>query len=169
MRFPLLILMVAMGSAILSLFMAPRYNLTMCESLVPGFLYVLGIKISPEQNHRGKELSLVCLSNNTSNQSQKWASTRDKNLEVDIQHMQLCSPMDCSPPGSTVHGILQARILKWVAIPFSRGSFPPRDRSTYASWVSCISSIGSGFFTTVLSGKDLFIDRHMQAQLLSCV
>lgn len=67
MRFPLLILMVAVGSAILSLFMAPRYNLTMCESLVPGFLYVLGIKISPEQNHRGKELSLVCLSNNTSN------------------------------------------------------------------------------------------------------
>ena len=34
----------------------------------------------------------------------------------------LCNPMDCSPPGSTVHGILQAGILEWVAIPFSRGS-----------------------------------------------
>ena len=34
----------------------------------------------------------------------------------------LCDPMDCSPPGSSVHGILQARILKCVAIPFSRGS-----------------------------------------------
>ena len=34
----------------------------------------------------------------------------------------LCDPMDCSPPGSSVHGILQARILEWVAIPFSRGS-----------------------------------------------
>ena len=34
----------------------------------------------------------------------------------------LCDPMDCSPPGSSVHGILQARILGWVAIPFSRGS-----------------------------------------------
>jgi len=34
----------------------------------------------------------------------------------------LCNPMDCSPPGSSVHGILQARILKWVAIPFSRES-----------------------------------------------
>ena len=34
--------------------------------------------------------------------------------------------MDCSPPGSSVHGILQARILGWVAIPFSRGSSPPR-------------------------------------------
>jgi len=34
----------------------------------------------------------------------------------------LCDPMDCSPPGSSVHGTLQARILQWVAIPFSRGS-----------------------------------------------
>ena len=34
----------------------------------------------------------------------------------------LCSPMDCSPPGSSVHGVLQARILEWVTIPFSRGS-----------------------------------------------
>ena len=33
----------------------------------------------------------------------------------------LCDPMDCSLPGSSVHGILQARILEWVAIPFSRG------------------------------------------------
>ena len=42
--------------------------------------------------------------------------------------------MDCSPPGSSVHGILQARILEWVAIPFSRGFSQPRDRT----WVSCI-------------------------------
>ena len=35
--------------------------------------------------------------------------------------------MDCSPPGSSVHGILQARILEWVAFPFSRGSSQPRD------------------------------------------
>ena len=33
-----------------------------------------------------------------------------------------CNPMDCSPPGSSLHGTLQARILEWVAIPFSRGS-----------------------------------------------
>ena len=44
------------------------------------------------------------------------------------------TPMDCSLPGSSVHGILQARILKWVAISFSRGSFLPRDRTP----VSCI-------------------------------
>ena len=38
----------------------------------------------------------------------------------------LCYPVDCSPPGSSVHGILQARILEWVAIPFSRGYSQPR-------------------------------------------
>ena len=38
-------------------------------------------------------------------------------------------PMDCSPPGSSLHGILQARILEWVAISFSRGSSRPRDQT----------------------------------------
>ena len=51
-----------------------------------------------------------------------------------------CNPMDCSPPGSRVHGILQARILKWIAIPFSRGSSQPRD------WTQ-VSCIAGGFFT----------------------
>ena len=45
--------------------------------------------------------------------------------------------MDHSPPESSVHGILQARILEWVAMPSSRGSSPPRDR-TRVSYVSCI-------------------------------
>ena len=44
-------------------------------------------------------------------------------------------PMDCSPPGSSVHGILPARIRKWVAIPFSRGSSQPRNWTQ----VSCIT------------------------------
>ena len=39
----------------------------------------------------------------------------------------LCNPEDCSLPGSSVHGILQARILEWVAIPFSRGIFPTQE------------------------------------------
>ena len=38
-----------------------------------------------------------------------------------------CNPMDCRPPGSSVHGILQAKILEWVAIPFSRESSQPSD------------------------------------------
>ena len=49
--------------------------------------------------------------------------------------LTLCDPMDCSPPGSTVDGILQANILEWVAISFSRGSSRPRDQ------------IADGFYT----------------------
>ena len=49
----------------------------------------------------------------------------------------VCKPMDCSPPGSSVHGILQARILEWVALPSSRGSSQRRDQ-THLSYVSCI-------------------------------
>ena len=51
----------------------------------------------------------------------------------------LGDPVDCSPPGSSVHGILQARILEWAAISSSRGSFWPRNQIH----VSCISCIGS--------------------------
>ena len=46
----------------------------------------------------------------------------------------LCDPMDCSPPGSSAHGIPQARILEWVAISFSMGSSQPRDGTN----VSCL-------------------------------
>ena len=49
--------------------------------------------------------------------------------------LAVCDSVDCSLPGSSVHGILQARILEWVAIPFSRGSSQPRDWV----WVSCIA------------------------------
>ena len=58
----------------------------------------------------------------------------------------LCHPMDCSPPGSSVHGIFQERILEWVVIPISRGSAPSRDRT----WVSCIA----GRFFTVWAIKE---------------
>ena len=49
-----------------------------------------------------------------------------------------CNPVGCSPPGSSVRGILQARILEWFAISFSRGSSPPRDQthvSYFGRWV----------------------------------
>ena len=47
-----------------------------------------------------------------------------------LSHVQLCNPMDCSPPGSSsVYGIFQARTLEWVAIFFSRGSSRPRDQT----------------------------------------
>ena len=75
--------------------------------------------------------------------------------------LTLGDPMNCSPPGSSVHGIFQARILEWVAIFFYRGSSQPRDRTG----ISCISYVGRQvfFFTswateacpgdTVASGK----------------
>ena len=48
--------------------------------------------------------------------------------------LTLCDPMDCDPPGSSVYGIVQARILEWVAMASSRGSSPPRD----GTCVSCL-------------------------------
>ena len=51
--------------------------------------------------------------------------------------LTLCHAMDCSPPGFSVCGILQVRLLEWVAISSSRGSSQPRDR-TCISYVSCI-------------------------------
>ena len=63
-------------------------------------------------------------------------------------HLTLWDPMDCHPPGSSVHGTFQARIVEWVANAFSRGSSWPRDWT----WVSCI--VG-GFFTIWATGEDL--------------
>ena len=54
-------------------------------------------------------------------------SERDDPGEVAQSCPTLCDPIDCSPPGSSVHGIFQARVLEWVAISFSRGSSQPRD------------------------------------------
>ena len=54
---------------------------------------------------------------------------QDKGREVTQSCLTLCDPMGCSLPGSSVHGIFQARVLEWVAISFSRGSSRPRDRT----------------------------------------
>ena len=61
-----------------------------------------------------------------------------------LSHVQLCDPTDCSLPGSSVHGILRARILEWVAMSSSRGSPWPRDQTQ----ISYVSSTGRQFFTT---------------------
>ena len=60
----------------------------------------------------------------------KYLSQQSENESEVAQSCEtLCDPVDCSPPGSSVLGILQARILQWVAISFSRGSSRPRDRT----------------------------------------
>ena len=75
----------------------------------------------------------------------------------------LCDPTDCSPPGSSVYGIPQARILEWVAIPFSRGSSQPRDQTQ----VSCISG---RFFTIWASREALegFVPRIAELKEFKC-
>ena len=59
-----------------------------------------------------------------------------------------CDPMDCSSPGSLVHGISQARILEYIVISFFRGSSQTKDQT-------CIFYIGSGFFITEPPGKPM--------------
>ena len=51
-------------------------------------------------------------------------------------YLSLCDPMNCNPPGSSVHGTFQAKILEWIAISFSRGSSQPTDW-THVSCISC--------------------------------
>ena len=58
--------------------------------------------------------------------------------------LTLCHPMDSTPPGSSAHGILQARILEWVAVPFSRGSSQPKDRAESLT----SPTLAGGLFTT---------------------
>ena len=67
----------------------------------------------------------------------------------------LCDLMDCSPPGSSVHGTLQARILEWITISFSRGSSRPRDRTL----VSCTAGI---FFTA-------WVTREAIVYIIACI
>ena len=67
--------------------------------------------------------------------------------------------MDCSPSGSSVHGILQARILEWEAIPFYRGSFRPRNWTR----VSCIA----GRFFTVWATKEA-LNIYMKSESENC-
>ena len=73
--------------------------------------------------------------------------------KVKVLVAQLCltifDPMDDNLPGSSVHGILQVGILKWVTIPFSRASSQPRDRT----WISCVTG---KFFLSEPLGKPLY-------------
>ena len=78
-----------------------------------------------KKNHLGKSRSLLYI------------------VLVTQSCLTLCDPMDYNSLGSSVHGILQARILGWVAIPVSRGSSPPRDQTH----ISMSPALAGGFFT----------------------
>ena len=81
----------------------------------------------------------MCVHVGTHTHTHKYMQTKPKVL-VAPSCLTLCNPMDYSPPGSFVHGILQAGILEWVAFSFSRGFSRPRDQTQ-------ISRIAGGFFT----------------------
>ena len=83
-----------------------------------------------------------------------WISSKFKDVHFNKRTLKLlvaqscpilCDPMDCNPPGSSVHGILQARILEWVAMTFSRGS------SWFRDWTR-VSHIAGRFFTIWVTG-----------------
>ena len=70
-----------------------------------------------------------------------------------------CDPMDCSLPGSSVHGISQARILVWVAVPFSRGSSWPKNQT----WISCTAG---RFFTMWATGESGDPGKEQNSEIL---
>ena len=77
----------------------------------------------------------------------------------------LCDPMDCSPPDSSVLGILQVRILEWIAISFSRRLSQPRERTC----VSCSSCTAGSFFTIELPGSLTHTHTHIHTHVCVCV
>ena len=77
----------------------------------------------------------------------------ERNL-VTQSYLTLCNPMDCSPPGFSVHGILQARILEWVAIPFFSRSSRPRD------WTQ-VSHVGRQILYSLSYQGSIFISLDM--------
>ena len=88
----------------------------------------------------------------------EWVTEHTLPLDTDeVEEMcacsgmsSLCNPRDCSPPGSSVHGISQARILEWVAVSSSRGSSRPRHRIL----VSCVSCIDRRIWEALKTGQN---------------
>ena len=72
-----------------------------------------------------------------------------------FSRVRLCDPMDCSPPGSSVHGILQGRILGWLAMPSSRSS-PPRDRTP----LSCLLRLQVSSLPLAPPGKSYMLNTY---------
>ena len=88
----------------------------------------------------------------------KWYKWWRVKVLVTQSCLTLRDPMDCSPPGSSVYGILQARILEWVAMPFSRGSSWPRNW-TQVSWIA-------GRFFTIWATREAQFTKQKQTYRL---
>ena len=82
-------------------------------------------------------------------QSRNWYMALKTKVSVAQSCLTLCNPMDFSLPGFSVHEILQAKILEWITIPFSRGSSWPRNQT----WVSCTA----GRFFTIWATREALL------------
>ena len=94
-----------------------------------GYMLIPDSQSIPPGNHKFffQVCESVCFGNTFYSVSVK--GTKSKDSEVTQSCLTLCNPVDCRPPGSSIHGISQARILEWVAISFSRESSRPRDQT----------------------------------------
>ena len=90
-----------------------------CHLLLHGIFPTQGLNVS---------FPCSCIGRQILNHSATWEAPIRQVLAI-LLCLILCSPMECTPPDSSVHGILQARILEWVAISFPRGSSQPRNRT----------------------------------------
>ena len=110
------------------------------ESYKTYYLFFLNlIKMFPGEGN-GNPLQCSCLENPRDGGAW-WATIYGVAQSRTRLKWLSSSSMDCSSPGSSVHGILQERVLEWVAISFSRGSSPARDQTR-------VSYTAGGFFTT---------------------
>ena len=97
--------------------------------------HILILNMSKRKRHVQRQLIKYLAGNFPGGPVAKTAFTVQWASEAAQSCLILCNPMDCCLPGSSLHGIFQARVLEWVAISFSRGSSWPRDQTQ----VSCIT------------------------------
>ena len=112
-----------------------------------------------ENNRMGKTRDLFKKIRDT---KQGNISCSEKESEIAQSCSTLCNPMDYSLPGSSGHGIFQARVLEWVAISFSRGSSWPRDRTR----VSFIAGRRFAIWATREAPKGIWKERPLAVPLL---
>ena len=119
----------------------PRDSLlTPCRS--PGGGHQGGSGVGRDGEHMKREQMTHNLETSRGRKGCTTCCLRDDGAELlliglcsDAQCLSLCDPLDCPPPGFSVHGVLQARILEWIAISSSRGSSQPRGQTC----VTCVS------------------------------
>ena len=105
-----------------------------------------------------------------------WSNQREGKVQVLVTQLPqtLWDPMDCGLPSSSVHGVLEARTLEWVAISFSRGSSPPRDRTQVSGlYADSLSAKPQGKLKNTEVGswsllQQIFLTKELKLDLLHC-